>query len=122
VRAILAAAAGGSPGAIYHLGEPAPQPLDEIFNQLASTGGCRVRIVRVPPAVIRIAGATGSVLQLLGWRRLPLTLDKAGELLASHWTAKTMSSLNALGLGTGTLFAQGADLTWRWYRFKGWVR
>lgn len=122
VRAVLAAAACGSPGAIYHVGEPTPLPLDEVFNTLAEAGGCRVRIVRVPPVVIKTAGAAGSLLQLLGWRRLPLTLDKAGELLASHWTAKTTSSMDALGLGTGTLFAVGADMTWEWYRFKGWLR
>jgi len=122
VRAVVAAAAVGVHGEIYHLGEPEPRPLDEIFNQLAEAGGCRVRIIRVPSAVIKTAGAAGSILQRLGWRRLPLTLDKAGELLASHWTAKTTGSLNALGLGTGTSFAGGAETTWRWYRFKGWVR
>ncbi len=122
VRAVLAAAAVGAHGEIYHLGEPSPQRLDDIFDQLAAGGTGRVRIVRVPSAIIRAAGAAGSALQRLGWRRLPLTLDKTTELLASHWTAQTVTSLDALGLGAGTLFAQGADTTWRWYRFKGWVR
>ena len=122
VRAILAAGAGGTHGEIYHLGEPSPQRLDDFFDQLAEVGGCRVRIVRVPSAIIKAAGVAGSALQRLGWRRLPLTLDKAKELLASHWTAQTLSSLNALGVGTGTLFADGADTSWRWYRYKGWVR
>ncbi len=122
VRAVLAAAATGGPGEIYHLGEPSPQKLDDIFGQLAAGGGGRVRIVRLPPAIIRFAGAAGSAVRVLGWRRLPLTRDKATELLARHWTAQTVSSLEALGLGTGTLFAQGADTTWRWYRLKGWVR
>ena len=122
VRAVLAAAAVGAHGEIYHLGEPSPQRLDDIFDQLAVGGAGRVRIVRVPSAVIRAAGAAGSALQRLGWRRMPLTLDKTTELLASHWTAQTETSLDALGLGTGTLFARGADTTWRWYRLKHWVR
>ncbi len=122
VRAVLAAAAVGAHGEIYHLGEPSPQLLDSIFDQLAEGGGGRVRIVRLPSAIIRAAGAAGSALQCLGWRRLPLTRDKAKELLASHWTAQTVGSLDALGVGTGSLFAQGADTTWRWYRLKGWVR
>lgn len=122
VRAVLAAAAVGGHGEIYHLGEPSPQRLDDIFDQLAAGGAGRVRIVRVPSAIIRAAGAAGSALQRLGWRRLPLTLDKTTELLASHWTAQTVASLDALGLGAGTLFAQGADTTWRWYRMKRWVR
>lgn len=122
VRAVLAAAAVGDHGAIYHLGEPSPQRLDDIFDQLAAGGAGRVRIVRVPPAIIRVAGAAGSALQRLGWRRWPLTLDKTTELLASHWTAQTSTSLDALGLGSGTLFARGAATTWRWYRLKRWVR
>jgi len=122
VRAVMAAAAVGVHGEIYHLGEPSPQRLDDIFDQLAAGGAGRVRIVRVPSAIIRAAGAAGSVLQRLGWRRLPLTLDKTTELLASHWTAQTETSLDALGLGAGTVFSQGADTTWRWYRLKRWVR
>jgi len=122
VRAILAAAAVGTHQEIYHLGEPSPQRLDDIFGQLAEGSTGRVRIVRVPSAIIRAAGAAGSALQRLGWRRLPLTLDKTKELLASHWTSQTMSSLDALGVGTGSLFAQAADTTWQWYRLKGWVR
>jgi len=122
VRGVLAAAAIGTHREIYHLGEPSPQRLDDIFNQLAEGDGGRVRIVRVPSAIIRAAGAAGSILQRLGWRRLPLTLDKTKDLLASHWTAQTVSSLNALGLGPGTSFAQGADTCWQWYRLKSWVR
>ena len=122
VRAVLAAAAVGAHGEIYQLGEPSPQRLDDIFDQLASGGAGRVRIVRVPSAIICAAGAAGSALQRLGLRRIPLTLDKTTELLASHWTAQTVTSLDALGLGAGTLFAQGADTTWQWYRMKRWVR
>ncbi len=122
VRAVLAAGAAGTHGEIYHLGEPSPQRLDDIFDQLAEAGGCRVRLVRVPSTVIRAAGVAGSTLQRLGWDRLPLTLDKTKELLARHWTAQTAGSLRGLGLGAGTLFADGADTTWRWYRLKGWVR
>lgn len=122
VRAVLAAGAVGDSGATYNLGEPAPQLLGRIFDQIAQTGGCRVKIIRVPAPVIRVAGMAGSALQRLGWHRLPLTLDKTTELLAKHWTARTADSVEALGIGDGTLFADGAEITWRWYRLKGWVR
>jgi hypothetical protein len=52
---------------------------------------------------------------------MPLTLDKATELLARHWSAKTRGSLAALGLGEGVGFADGAAATWEWYRSRGWV-
>ncbi len=122
VRAVLAAAAAGAHGEVYHLGERKPQRLDDIFDQLAAGGAGRVRIVRVPSAIIRAAGAAGGALQRLGWRRMPLTPDKATEILARHWTAQTVTSLDALGLGNGTLFAEGVETTWRWYRLVGWLR
>ncbi|MEE4270108.1 MAG: NAD(P)-dependent oxidoreductase [Thermoanaerobaculales bacterium] len=122
VRAVAAAAAVGERGRIYHLGEPEPRPLDLVFRDVAATGGCRVRVVAVPPAVIRAAGAAGSALQRLGMQRMPLTSDKATELLAKHWTAVTSESLEALGVGAGTGFSDGAAATWRWYRLLGWVR
>jgi nucleoside-diphosphate-sugar epimerase len=122
VRAVLAAGAVGESGTTYHLGEPTPQLLDRIFGRLAETGGCRVKIIRVPASVVRVAGMAGSALQRLGWRRLPLTLDKTTELLAKHWTARTAGSLEALGVGDGTAFAAGAEITWNWYRRKGWLR
>ena len=122
VRAVLAAAAAGETGRIYHVGEPSPRRLDVVFRQLAAVGGHRVRIVRVPAPLIRTAGLAGSVLQRLGLRRIPLTLDKSGELLAKHWTADTAASLEALGIGSGTAFDRGAEATWRWYRLKAWVR
>jgi nucleoside-diphosphate-sugar epimerase len=122
VRAIVAAGAIADHGAIYHLGERSPKQLDRIFDLLTAGAGRRVRVVRVPPTVIRLAGAAGSSLQRLGWRRMPLTIDKSTELLARHWTARTAGSLDALGLGEGTLFEQGAETTWRWYRLMDWVR
>lgn len=122
VRAILAAASAGAHGRVYHLGERAPQTLERIFDLLAAGAGSRVRVVRVPPVVIKLAGVAGSSLQRLGWRRMPLTVDKSTELLARHWTAQTAPSLDALGLGEGTPFGQGAESTWRWYRLMGWVR
>lgn len=122
VRAILAAGAAGAHRKIYHLGERSPQRLEEIFALLADGAGSRVRVLRVPPAIIRAAGVAGSTLQRLGWRRMPLTVDKSTELLASHWTAQTAGSLDALGLGEGTEFKRGAQTSWRWYRLMGWVR
>jgi nucleoside-diphosphate-sugar epimerase len=121
VRAITAAAARGDSGAVYHLGAPRPQRLDEVFAELAAAGGCRVQTVPVPAFVIRAAGLAGSTLQRLGWRRTPLTVDKTRELLARHWTSETETSLAVLGLGDGLPFHVGAEQSWSWYRMMGWL-
>jgi nucleoside-diphosphate-sugar epimerase len=122
VRAVLAAGCGAEPGRIYHLGEPEPYRLDELLRQLAAAGRVRARVVRIPALVLRVAGAAGSAGQRLGLRRVALTADKADEILARHWTARTADSLAALGLPPCVRFRQGAEETWAWYRSQGWLR
>jgi nucleoside-diphosphate-sugar epimerase len=120
VRSILAAAAG-APGRIYHVGEPEPILLDELLAELCRAGGVSARMVTIPPTLVRAVGAVGSGLQRIGWRRLALTGDKTRELLARHWTAKTADSMESLGVRGATTFADGASVTWGWYRERGWL-
>ena len=64
----------------------------------------------MPPSVLRAAGRVGDLLQRVGFRKVAMTSDKAGELLARHWTARTAGSLEALGLPGYVPFAQGAGV------------
>jgi nucleoside-diphosphate-sugar epimerase len=121
VRSILAAAVG-DPGRIYHLGESEPMKLDDLIATLCEAGGVEARVLRVPPAVVSGVGAVGSVLQRLGWRRLALTADKTRELLARHWSARTVESMHTLGVDGVMPFGEGAATAWAWYRDRGWLR
>jgi len=121
VRSILAATAADA-GNLFHLGEPNPLLLDDLIAKLCDAGGVRARVVRVPPGLVSGAGAIGSALQRLGWRRLALTSDKSRELLARHWTARTADSLKSLGIRTSKPFHEGAETTWDWYRNQGWLK
>jgi nucleoside-diphosphate-sugar epimerase len=120
VRAVLAAAVG-RPHAVFHLGEPEPMLLDTLISDLCRAGGVAPRIIRIPPLAVTSAGALGSVLHRVGWRRLALTRDKARELLARHWTARTADSLRDLGLVRIVGFSEGAARSWSWYRDRGWL-
>ena len=121
VRAILAAAAGGATGAVAHLGEPAPRELRAMIRELAAAGGVRARTVALPAVLVRIAGAAGDALQRLGWRDVALTSDKANELLARHWSARTFDSYRCLALDGFVPFGTGIAATWAWYRERGWL-
>lgn len=121
VRGILAALAGAGEGRVLHLGEPAPRPLRSLIDTLAKAGGVRARCLGVPPVVVRVAGLGGDLLQLLGRHGVAMTSDKARELLARHWSARTAESLETLGLEGFVPFETGAAATWTWYRDHGWV-
>jgi hypothetical protein len=71
--------------------------------------------------LVRSLGLGGDVLQRLGFRSVAMTGDKARELLARHWSARTADSLRALGLGGFVPFPDGARATWAWYRQQGWL-
>ncbi|HPC83017.1 MAG TPA: NAD-dependent epimerase/dehydratase family protein [Thermoanaerobaculaceae bacterium] len=121
VRAILAAAAGTGSGHVLHLGEPHPRTLRALVRAIAAAGGVRARVVPLPAVVVRAAGLGGDLLQRLGFRTVALTSDKATELLARHWAARTGESLAALGLPGFVPFEDGAARTWEWYRQHDWV-
>jgi 2-alkyl-3-oxoalkanoate reductase len=121
VRATLAAAAGAATGEVVHLGEPEPRELRAMIGELAAAGGLRARTLALPAALVRIAGAAGDAAQRLGFRNVALTSDKAGELLARHWSARTFESFQRLGLDGFVPFAAGAAATWSWYREHGWL-
>ncbi len=121
VRGVLAAAAGGADGRVLHLGEPESMAMPDFVRALATSGGVRVRVVEVPGVVVRMLGLGGDVLQKLGMSRIALTSDKARELLARHWSARTAASLAALGLSGCVPLSVGAVETWAWYRRHGWV-
>lgn len=119
VLAVLAAAASEQAARIYHLGEPSPYEMRELLSLLVKAGDVQAKLVSVPRWVFRLAGWFGDVLHILGWQQFPMTSDKARELLARHWAAKTASSLAELALPEPKRFFQGARETWAWYRQQG---
>lgn len=121
VRAVLAAAQGRTDGMTLHLGEPEPVLLPRLVAALATAGGVRARVVPVPELLLRAAGRLGDVLHLLGFEDVAMTSDKASELCARHWSARTADSLAALGIPGTVPFAVGAAETWAWYRRVGWL-
>jgi len=121
VRAVAAALTGLADGRVLHLGEPRPWRLDDLVLTIAAAGGVRCRILRVPDSLVRAAGLAGNLLQRVGLRDVAMTSDKAREMLARHWTARTESSLAALALAGSVPLEEGAAATWRWCREMGWL-
>ncbi|PWB75979.1 MAG: hypothetical protein C3F15_05865, partial [Holophagae bacterium] len=122
VGGLLAAAASGESGRIYHLGEPEPRRLDAMLHELAAAGGKRVRVVPLPGAVVGAVGAVAGLLRRSGLVDSALTRDKAREIAARHWTLRTADSLRSLGVEAPIAFPDGARSTWSWYRGQGWLR
>ena len=121
VRAILAAATGSADRKVVHLGEPEPRTMAGLVGVLAEAGGVRASVIPIPPVIVRCLGLGGDFLQMLGMRSVAMTSDKARELLVRHWSARSATSLVALGLTGFVPVPVGAAWTWAWYRDQGWV-
>ena len=121
VRAILAALACPADRRILHVGDPTPGTFRSMVAHLAESGGVRVRTLPVPAALVRAVGVGGDALQWLGLRGVAMTSDKARELVARHWTARTADSLAILGLPGVVPLSAGFAATWTWYRQSGWL-
>ncbi len=121
VRAVIAVAAVGQAAGIYHVGSTEGMSMDAMLREIAESGDVRARLVHIPPWVIRAAGTGASVLRGLGMRHLPLSRDKADEILARHWVLETRPSIDQLGLDAPIPFDEGARMTWQWYRKIGWL-
>lgn len=119
VRGLLAAACADL--RTVHLGSPEPRRLDELVREVGRSGQREPWVVSVPSTVVRLVGAAGAVARRFGADRLPMTPDKAVELLARHWTLETASSLAILGLGPQADLTEALRMTWSWYRTAGWL-
>jgi len=120
VRGIIAAAMS-EPARVFHLGEPEPCRIEELLHRLAEADGRSVRVLRAPGVLVSALAFASGGLWHLGWRRVALTPDKARELLARHWTARTRDSMVDLGIDDWIRFSDGARQTWTWYRSHGWL-
>ncbi len=121
VRAVIAVAAVGRTAGIFHVGATEAVAMDTMLREIAEAGGVTARLVHIPPWVLRAAGNGASALRVLGIRRLPLSRDKAEEILARHWVLETKTSIGQLGLDIPRPFDEGARMTWQWYRNAGWL-
>lgn len=119
VRAVLAVAAVGEGSKTYHVGGLQGMSMDSLLREIAKAGEVRARLIHIPPWVFRAAGAGASGLRLMGLRRIPLSRDKAEEILARHWVLETKSSMECLGLEDPLSFDIGARMTWAWCRKLG---
>ena len=83
--------------------------------------GRRVRILRVPAPVLRVAGAASE-----GWarlRRAPVLFhrDKVRELVQPHWICSSRLLREELGWAPAVAFADGVRGTAEDYRRRGWL-
>ena len=120
--AIAAAAARPDlSGRAGFLADPAPIAISELAALIASLPRERPRLVPVPRALVRIAGAAETVLETLTGRSRPFNADKAREILAGDWICAGKPFSRDLRLAEPPPLFEDLSQTWDWYVREGWL-
>lgn len=117
VRAVTAMKAAG----VYHIAESRTYTWEQVGRMLGEAVDRRVRVVRVPAAlIVALATASEVTAGVLG-RSSIFNRDKARELLAPGWLCDTEAARADLGYKADIPLAEGLRSTAQWYREQGWL-
>ena len=97
VEALLCAAASPQAVGIYHVAEPRSYGWSEITGWIAKALDRQVRVVRIPPWVVRVAAAVSEFSAATVGQATILNREKAKELLAPGWLCETEAAKRDLG-------------------------
>jgi nucleoside-diphosphate-sugar epimerase len=117
------ARAAGRPdlaGRTGFLTDPDPIRIRDLADALARLPERRARLVRIPAALVRAAGAVETLRERLTGASRPFNSDKAREILAGDWLCVPVLQ-GELDLPSPSPLEDGLRDTWNWYRKAGWL-
>jgi nucleoside-diphosphate-sugar epimerase len=122
-KGIVPVLGGGTPKIqlVYALDLAEVLDYRRIAERLAALRNPPARLVPVPAALVRAAGAVVGLATAFASGPPVFNREKAEELLQPAWTCDVTPAQGALGQPFTTDFVQGAELTYAWYRQMGWI-
>ena len=108
-------------GRAYFVADGEPHPRVEFARQIGAAVGRRVRVVPVPGALVRAAGAINEAVGRARGKSVILSRDKAADMCAPHQTCDASLAREELGFVSTLDFEEGARVTAAAYREAGWI-
>ncbi len=121
VGALVQAGRAPRAGGLYHVADPRPYAWRRVVELVAAAVGRRVRVLWVPPPLVRAAAAASEWGAGVAGRATIFNRDKARELLASGWLCDTAAAERELAFQSRVPLATGLTETAQWYRARGWL-
>ncbi|MGH7518053.1 MAG: NAD-dependent epimerase/dehydratase family protein [Gemmatimonadales bacterium] len=118
---VAAAATPGTAGATYYACHPEIFTSEAFVRAVGGAAGKRVTVLRIPPAVGRVALAGAGAAARVAGRATILNADKANEFFQPAWTGDPAPLTRATGWRATHDLASGLAHTWQWYRSSGWL-
>jgi len=101
--------------------DPDPVTVGMLAEAIAGLSARPARLLRVPGALVRLAGAAETLRELVTRRSRPFNADKAREILAGEWLCDAGPMRRDLGLPPPVPLRAGLRETWEWYSRAGWL-
>lgn len=122
VQGILSAAETRTiSGDVFFLSDGNDYRMDEIGDILARAMGVTALRVRVPKPVIFTIACFSDYLSKFLNGPLPLTRDKAQEMIQKNWVCDITKAKTLLGFKPKVSLSKGAKLTFEWYKNEKWL-
>jgi len=121
-RGIFLAVTSNTPsGAVYFIAEKKSYSMKELVLLLESASGKKGMPLYLPASIFKLIALISEGLFKMVNATPMLTLEKAGELLAS-WEINVSKAKKEIGFESQIDFETGARETFLWYRKKGWLK
>jgi len=117
----LAAVRQVASGSIYFIAEDRAYSWQEFRQALLATGGVKARNLTVPYAIAYFIGYLQEAAGLITGKPSITSRQKVLEAAQKYWTCDCSKSERELGFASRYTLAEGLEVTWKWYREKGWL-
>lgn len=108
-------------GEIYNVADPTIFTFSSIIDYLATCVHRRTIHVRFPKGVVYSMAGITQFVAFLGKKPAALNIEKARDLLQLHWVCDPRKIQEHIGFQTATSIYEGLNITFRWYKEKGWL-
>jgi dihydroflavonol-4-reductase len=108
-------------GSIYFVSENRAYSWSEFREALLTAGGVKARNITVPYPAAYLIGLFSELGGLLASRPALTNRQKIYEAVQKYWICDLKKIESELGFVPGYPLQKGLEMTWQWYREKGWL-
>ncbi len=108
-------------GSIYFVSGSRPYSWAEFRERLLSTGRVSARNVKIPYWAAYMVGLGSEIWGLAAGKPALTNRQKIREAAQKYWICDLARIERELGFKEAYPLEKGLELTWKWYREKGWI-
>jgi dihydroflavonol-4-reductase len=108
-------------GETYNIADPIIFTFASIMDYLATFVHKRTIQVHLPKGLVYSMAGITQFISFWGKKPAVLNIEKARDLLQTHWVCDPRKIQDHIGFQTSTSIYDGVDKTFRWYKDKGWL-